>query len=208
MSSYADIADVKATLSIAGADTFVDNDLERAITAASEALNEELGRKFDQSENANDVRVYSPGISARSGELEIDDLIEFTGLRVDSDGTGDWETWMLDTDFRLEPLNASALARPWTLLRGLGTKSFPFNPLGRIELTGRFGWSEVPAQIVEASGLIAEQLLIRKRQAPLGIITAGADVGAVAYIARYDPQVASLIRGFYRRSRSNSLQLS
>lgn len=208
MSSYADLADVKATISIAGADTFVDNDLERAISAASGGLDDELGRSFGQSEDANDVRLYSPGISAVTGELAIEDLIELTSLRVDPNGDGTWETWTLDTDFRLEPLNAAVKGRPWELVRALPGKRWPRNQLGLVEVTGKFGWVDVPAQIVEATGLIAEQILIRKRQAPLGVITSGTDVGAVAYIARNDPQVAGLIQRFYRRGRAKSIQLT
>lgn len=208
MSSYADIGDIKPTLSIAGADTFADNDIERAISAASQGLDKELGRVFGQSEDENDVRLYSPDIAYRTGELEIDDLTEFTQLRVSLLGDGTWETWTLDTDFRLEPLNADVLGGPFTLVRSLRTKVFPSDPLGLVEVTGKFGWPDVPAAIVEATGLIAEQLLVRKRQAPLGVLTVGTDVGAVAYIARNDPQVAGLISGFYRRSRVNALQLS
>lgn len=210
MSSYADIADVKKTISIAVSDVDLDDDLEGAILAASAGIDMELGRSFGIENGTDNVRSYSPGDSYWTRILSIDDLAAFTSLRVDPTGRGDWEDWTLDTDFRLGPLNAAVGLqgwRPYTHLRSL-EKRWPTQEDAIVEVTGQFGWRDLPPQIREATGLLAEKLMVRKRQAPLGFVATGNDIGAVAYIARNDPQIMGLISRLSRRSNTGSVKLA
>ena len=195
--AYADPDDLKRQLSIATNDTSLDDELERDIVAASGWIDEELGRTFDVTQDGETaVRLYSAAGAYELGSLVIDDLTELTSVRVDRTGDGDFETWTLDTDFALEPTNAEALGRPWTTLRTLATKIFPRHRYAVVEVTGRFGWTAPPAQITEATLLLAAQLHHRRRSSPLGFRL---DEGAVAYIARRDVHIGGLIRPFSRK---------
>lgn len=191
MSDYCELADVKNALSLNG-QTYADEDITRAITAASRAIDAVCGRRFYPDADANQVRKYRP---VNSGYALIDDLCEFTSL-VAQEGV-----WVVDQDFYFEPVNADADGRPWTGIRTIG-RPFLFtladSPVGwgvfdgRITLTGKFGWLETPAEIVQATILYASRLLVRTRQAPLGIVSTGLDSPAVR-LSRTDPDVAALI---------------
>jgi hypothetical protein len=206
VSLYGDTDELKRALAIATTDTSLDDDLDRALFAASNAIDEATGRTFAKGDD-DDVRLYEVN-TAVPRMLTIDDLVELVSLEVDPTGEGTFETWVLDTDFRLQPLNAEALGKPWTMIRTLQSQAFPTNPYALVRITGTFGWPSVPSQIVQATMLLAAQLFQRTRSAPFGIVTAGADVGAVAYIARNDPHISGLLQPFSRRRGFSTVQLA
>ena len=197
-SDYTTSAALKATLSLAST-TYADADITAAITAASRAIDKLCNRRFWLDADANQIRYYTPySLSA----LQIDDLVTFTALATDSNGDNTFgNTWTLHTDFELEPLNAAVDSEPWTKLVGRQNGSFTF-PTGytrSVRLTGQFGWLAVPQAIVDATTIIATQLLKRKREAPFGILALGAN-GEAIRLSRLDPQVAMLV-GPYQRHR-------
>jgi hypothetical protein len=106
---------LKATLSLTG-ETYADDDIGLAITAASRAIDNACKRRFYADADANQVRYYTP-----TGRhlISIHDLITLTelasGFGDDSFGT----TWTENTDFILEPLNADSDAKPWTSIRAI-----------------------------------------------------------------------------------------
>lgn len=199
MTAYADLDNIKATLKLTGSD-FANDDLESAIASASSGLDFELGRRFDLGD-PDTPRLFTPQDAIT---LPINDLADLTSVLVDQDGDGVFEqTWVRDTDFVLLPLNAEADGEPWTHLevRPSGRYSLPVGGRGAVKITGQWGWLNTPDRIVEATGLIATQLLQRKRTAPFGVqmMTAGESVVA-AYIAKHDPHIAWLTRGLSRRA--------
>ncbi len=206
MSLYGDTDELKRALSLSVTDTSMDDDLDRALFAASGGIDEALGRTFGKGDDGEE-RLFEAGDAWVSSMLAIDDLVDLESLTVDATGEGTFETWTLDTDFRLGPLNAPAKGRPWTSVRSLAL-SFPAHPNAIVKVTGTFGWPSVPAQIVQATMLLGAQLFQRTRSAPFGVVTAGVDVGAVAYIARNDPHISALIQPFSRRALFGSLQLT
>jgi hypothetical protein len=57
----------------------------------------------------------------------------------------------------------------------------------------------VPAQVKEATSILAARLIRRMREAPFGVVVVGGiDVGAAARIARVDPDVRFLLEPFTR----------
>jgi hypothetical protein len=54
----------------------------------------------------------------------------------------------------------------------------------------------VPAPIVDATTMLANRLLKRKREAPLGVVALGIDTAA--RVARTDPDVLGLIEPYIR----------
>lgn len=195
--AYVELEVFKDTASLKGKN-YADGDIQNALVAASRGIDEALHRRFWLDADANQVRYYTPRYG---GCLEIDDLVVLTSLKCDQDGDGTFEeTWTLNTDFILEPLNAAADGKPFERIErhDLATRSFP-SWRRSVEVTGQFGWAAVPAGVETLTTLIAARLVQRTRQAPFGIIALGGDGAAVraAAMAR-DPEYAWLTDGLQR----------
>jgi len=194
---YAELEDLKKTLTLDGL-SFADLDIREVITAASRKVDEHTGRRFWADADATQVRHYSPDYSDR---LWIDDLVTLTTLKTDDSGDGTFEnTWTLNTDFTLEPLNAAADSEPWTTIcvHPSGNFYFPVSYPRSVEITGKFGWNAVPAQVKTATKMVAHRYLKRLREAPHGVVGFGLD-GAVVRMQSLDPDVEQLLEPFSRR---------
>ncbi len=188
---FVDPDDLKVTLQIN--DTFSDDDLEAACNAATEALQEELGRKF--SKDASDVtRLYT---AIDPFLLNIRDLVSLTSLKTDPDGDGTFEiTWGTD-DYKILPLNASTDLEPFRTIcvdGRNGENRFPIGVQGGVQIVGKWGWPKLPQKLVMACRIIATQLFKRSRENPGFIITS--DMAIV--ILRNDPQINALLKGLAR----------
>jgi hypothetical protein len=178
---YVTPSSFKASVSIP--DGLGEDDVERALAAASGALEQITSRRFWL--DPEDVtRTYTAN-SARM--CLVDDLSFLTS--VTSDGTA-------VTDTILEPLNANLDGKPylWITSRGSGFSTDD----ARIEITGRFGWPEVPPQAEQFVQIIASKLLKRTREAPWGIVNTSGMEGAAVRLAREDPDASMLIRRLSR----------
>jgi hypothetical protein len=190
--AYVELEEFKGTTSLKG-QTYADGDIQLALVAASRGLDAAFHRRFWLDADAAQVRYYTPRHAAW---LEIDDLVDLTSLKTDRDGDGTFEeTWVENTDFVLEPLNAPAESKPWETIRCSGTFWLPSSPRS-VELTGQFGWPAVPEGAKQLTTIIAARLVQRTRQAPSGIIAIGPEGAAVraAAFAR-DPEYAWLAEG-------------
>jgi hypothetical protein len=192
---YVELEDLKKTLTLDGV-TFANLDLAEVIAAASRKVDEKTERRFWLDTDVNQVRVYTPEYSDK---LWIDDLVTLTTLKSDAAGDGTYETTWLATDYVLGPANAAAEGRPyeWIKLRAGGAQAFPFVDEG-IQVTGRFGWSAVPAAVKTATKMIAHRYVKRLREAPHGVVGFGMD-GAVVRMMAIDPDVEDLLQPFSRR---------
>lgn len=196
---YVTVAELKETLGLTG-QTFADADLALVLSAAARDIDEACGRRFYLDDDATSVRYYSPDSARR---LMIDDLVDLTSLKLDRDGDGVYEeTWTDGTDFVLEPLNAATDGWPYESVarRVVSGQSFPVGYEKSVEVTGQFGWPAVPDTIRAATSILASRLFKRSREAPFGIVTVGADVGAAMRLARTDPDVASLISPYRKHA--------
>lgn len=195
--NYVEHEDLKKTLTLDGLQ-FADLDIKEVITAASRKVDEHTGRRFWADADANQVRYYTP---QWSDSLVIDDLVTLTSLKTDDGGDGTFEnTWTLNTDFVLEPLNAAADGKPWEEINAhpSGSFSFPCSYPRSVEITGKFGWSAVPAEVKTATKMIAHRYLKRLREAPHGVVGFGLD-GAVVRMMSVDPDVEALLADFSRK---------
>ncbi len=187
---------LKATLQLDGT-SFANLNINRAISAASRGIDWECGRRFYADTDATSVRYYTPD----SPEvIQIDDLITLTSVLVDDDGDGTFDvTWTNNADFVLEPLNAAAEGWPFTLLRRHPRSSLVLPGYPRsVKVTGKFGWTEAPDQVVQACELIAGKLLKRVREDPGGTGEALALGGAAVRLAGSDPVVRGLLAPYVR----------
>jgi hypothetical protein len=166
------------------------------LSAASRGIEEACGRRFWVDSDATNVRYYTP---SEPRYLPVDDLVTCGTFQTDEDGDGTFETtWTVNTDYVLEPLNAAADGKPYEEIRvhPAGSLRFPCWPRS-VAVTGKFGWPAVPAQVHEATTIVATKLLKRAREAPFGVVGLGIDNVAVR-IARTDPDVTWLLEPLER----------
>jgi hypothetical protein len=194
--AYVELEQVKKSLELEGT-SFADADLRTAVLAASRAIDQACDRRFWLDADANQIRYYtadSPNV------VLVDDVVTLTSVLVDQDGDGTWEeTWVANTDYVAEPLNAAADSWPYTRLRVHPSRGAGWSPYPRgVKVTGKFGWAAVPAQITEATSILASKLLRRSREAPFGVVTVGIDAGAAMRIATMDPDVRFLISPYVK----------
>lgn len=188
---YVTATTLKATLSLTG-ETFADADVTAACTAASRTIDQLCRRRFWADANAGQVRTYTPEDHVL---LPIDDLVTMSSVLIDRNGDGTFEeTWTQGTDYVLEPSNAPADGWPWERIRvrNLSSRTLPYGVEQGVQVTGKFGWSAVPAEIVDATTIYATRLLKRKREAPFGIVSIGIETKAMMRISRTDPDVYAL----------------
>lgn len=198
--AYMTLEDAKQTLSLTGL-SYADRDLQRTLVAASRIVDGLTGHRFYLSPAppaaANEQRLYTPGLNR--SVLRIDGLTTLTSLEV-QDSSGAWATWVLGTDYVLEPASAPSEGKPYTRVRINPNRSsfvvdWPAAFYGRLQsvrVTGRWGWPTLPSGVVLATQLIANMLLRRVREAPFGIVGIGVEGNAVR-LARYDAQVQLLL---------------
>ena len=189
---YASSSDLKTTLELTG-ESFADDDVTRALAAASRTIDGECRRRFYPDTTTSKIRYYSPASPRR---VSIDDLITLTELAVGSGNNTFTTVLTLHTDFELGPLNAVEDGRPWTSVEAI-TARLPCG-MRTVRVTGKFGWAAIPDEIEQATIILAAKLLKRSREAPFGIVGFGME-GGYARIAKTDPDVMSLIGDFVRR---------
>lgn len=193
-SDYVTSSELKATLSLTN-ETFADDDVALAITAASRAVDSVCDRRFYADTGTSNVRYYSPSDGC---VLFIDDLVTLTEFATDPGGDGTFEeTWTQNTDFTLEPLNAAADGWPWTTVRVHPRTAFylPTRYPRSVRVTGKFGWSAAPEPVKMATKIVATKVFKRSREAPFGFISAG---DLAMRIAQNDPDVKLLLDGYER----------
>lgn len=165
--------------------------LERAINATSRAIDKFTGRRFWQ-----DAAVQTKTFRCDDAyEADVDDISTSAGLVVatDTTGNGSYATTWSASDYQLEPLNADtdAEAHAWWRITAVGTRLFPLHKYrATLQVTAKFGWSELPPEVEEACILRAAAIFKRK-EATFGV--AGFGEFGVVRIGRNDVDVVSLL---------------
>lgn len=171
-----------------------------AIAAASRAVDKATNRQFGLVA-APEARVYDAQWDRAAGRwfVMIDDLMTTTGLEVATDPLADDSfSGAVDTAYALLPRNAAPKGVPWVRLDiTSASTATPAAPERAVEVTGRWGWTEVPSPVVQATVLQAARLLAR-RNAPFGV-AGSPDAGSeVRLLAKLDPDVLTTLRPFTR----------
>lgn len=215
--AYATLNEFKGYVGIPTADTADDVTLQLALDAATGQVEGFCDRLFTAdgsvvtryynawSAHTATQRRYGMVGASYVGFVDVDPISTTTGLVVatDQDADGTYETtWTLNTDFRLEPVNAAVLTpvQPWTRLVALGTKWFPkglYRPA--VSVTAKFGWpgGVVPAQVKEATLIQAERLWKRK-DAPFGVAGSVEFGSEMRLLNELDRDAQNLLRPFRR----------
>ena len=119
--------------------------------------------------------------------MHVDDISTTTGLVVkyDDDDDGVYETTVSSSDFQLLPINqvvGGILISPFYIVELIsdGDHEWPLDYSSnrpRAEITAKWGYSEVPEPIRQATLMLASELFAM-RNAPLGVAGVG-DFGVV-----------------------------
>lgn len=155
-----------------------------AVTAASRAIDGFTRRQFGKVDLL-EARRYTPwrGSGSPAGYvLDIDDLATAAGLLVDG---------VAADPLLLSPVNAAAVARPYTRL--YVTSCEP------VTVSGVWGWPTIPAAVVQACLLQASRFLVR-RDSPYGVAGSPSEGSEVRLLSRLDPDVAVALRTYVRRA--------
>lgn len=193
---YAELATLRAQLSLNPADTTRDVLLTQALSSASRGIDRVTGRRFwlDPAPVQRTYNPYRQTVSEENGELLLtDDIGSTTGLIVE---TGSGATWTAVTAYETTPDNAMADGKPVTgLLRPFGIWTWRYSSTTRVRVTARFGWPAVPDEVATAT-LIQANRLFKRKDSPEGII--GSAEWGVRNLSRRDPDVYALIEPFIR----------
>lgn len=201
--AYATLAELKTFVSIPTADTLDDVALQVALDAASGQVEGFCDRLFT-ADGSPVTRWYVVGGDVTA--IEVDPISTTTGLVVATDDNADGTaetTWTLNTDYRLEPINAALLtpARPWTRIVGLGTRFFPRLLYGRpgVSVTAKFGWpGGTPPQQVKLATLIQASRLFKRKDAPFGVAGSVEFGSEMRLLNELDRDAQNLLRPFRR----------
>jgi hypothetical protein len=192
---YVTLVQAKAYLQIPAADTVDDSMLEQIVESASRSIDRIAGRYFyqDATTSARYYRAKSPV------SLLVDDISTTTAIAVavTTDGTNYSTAMVYDTDFIVEPFNASAFYRPFTMLTSLGTKYFPYpwNYRPGVRVTARWGWPAVPDDIVEATLILVADLY--KRKDSVGGVLGLSEMGAIR-MSPLGRDISAMVRAYRR----------
>lgn len=179
--SYAGIGTAQGTAEIAF-----------AIGAASRAIDEYTGRQFGLMGSAV-PRYYTAFKVDALQAIVIDDLMTTTGLTVEINSSpgGAYDTALtLNTDYYLGPLNAAADGRPWTALITRDASLLLWD--GGVQVTAKWGWSEVPAQVEQAC-LVQALRFWKRKEAPFGVAGSPQQGSELRLLNRLDPDVQMLV---------------
>jgi hypothetical protein len=163
-------------------DTADDDLLDDAINAASRQIDTFCGRIFFQ-QSATARQFFTNDLY----RLHVDDISTTTGLIVkyDDDDDGVYETTVSASEFQLLPINqvvGGILISPFYIVELIsdGNHEWPLDYSSnrpRAEITAKWGYSEVPEPIRQATLMLASELFAM-RNAPLGVAGVG-DFGVV-----------------------------
>lgn len=193
-----DLTEVKAALDMEAEYQADDDQVTRAIQAATAQIHDRCDRFFTDAGSAS-ARVYKVD---DCDVAYVDDFHTTTGLvvKVDTsaDGTFD-QTWTLDTDFQVEPLNGITNGiqnHPFNKLRAIDTKTFKPSHRARLQVTARWGWASVPDPVREAC-VIQSVHVFKASAAALGVAGFG-DIGVVRLRQALHPTAEALISRYAR----------
>lgn len=197
---YASLSELKVFIGIPDTDTADDDVLELALEGATSQVDRYTDRVFTADALAT-TRDYAVGDTSR---LDVDPISTLTGLVVatDDNDDGTFETsWTIDSDFRVEPINAAAAGVPWDRLVALGSRWFPKNThRPTVRVTAKFGWPDgtVP-DAVKLATLIQASHLFKRKDAPFGVAGSPEFGSEIRLLNEVDRDAQNLLRR-YRRS--------
>lgn len=174
--------------------------IEMVLDAASRAVDDWCQRHFWQ-DGTVAVPIPRTFVTFNSRLVYLGPFNDLTAdvtpvVATDTDGDGVFETAWAATDWQMLPHNRPD-GRPYTSVLATGGLRFPCGSTGRVDrvqVTGVWGWSEVPPPVKTACLVKAARLLTRM-QSPNGIAGMG-EFGPVRINRNEDGDVVSLLEPY------------
>lgn len=177
--------------------------LESAITDACRMIDRYCGQQFYDSGSAS-ARTFTPRHNYR---IKVDPFSTTTGLivKTDADSDATYETTWTAADYELDYFGGDfgqTISAPYDTIRAVGAYTWPLVSRSRsVQVTARWGWAAVPADIAGAAAILAVDLWKRK-DAPFGIATGTVDFGGQRIGRDMLAQVASKLDPYRRADRT------
>lgn len=157
--AYVSLAEIRGWLGLP--DSYDDDELSSALSAAERAIDRHCGWSFDLDGSAT-AKVFPV---EHAGVLDVAasgfTIASTSGLIVksDADDDGVFETTWTAADYELLPLNGrrSGLSGwPYLEIRAVGDYLFPVGGVrsGRVQVTAVWGWAAVPSSVTTAAILL------------------------------------------------------
>lgn len=167
----------------------------QAANAASSEIIRHCHRDFN-SVTAVSARRFKPSNPCL---VKVTDFQTITGLIVKTDTTGDgtYDTTWTSSDYELEPADGivgGSTGWPFNEIHAVEALQFPCgNKRPRsVQVTAKWGWSAVPADVKTACFILAAQLFDLKNS-PMGV-AGSAEFGVIR--VRAIPQVEALLQPY------------
>lgn len=195
---YTTVAALKAYVRIPALDTQDDVQLALAVTAASRAIDNATNRQFGLVATP-EARYYTAEWQSCDNRytVEIDDVMIVTGASVVADPTGDGDFDLTVTAYDFKPVNAASKGKPYTQLWIDRTVSLPVSAVDGLQVTARWGWSDVPDTIEQAT-LVQASRFFTRREAPFGVAGSPESGSEMRLLERVDPDVKVMVQSYYR----------
>lgn len=191
---YADLAELKAFITMDVGTVDRDDLLTIALDAAHDDLEGDCGRRFYLDASAT-ARTYDPAdrlvVDRGRQFLLVDDIGSMTDLTVET-GVTTWTAVTGTVEYR--PENALVRGRAITSLM-TPTGLWPTDPFTRVRVTARWGWPAVPPR-VKAATLLSASRYYARRNSPQGVVGT-ADWGQIT-VRRSDPDYMAMISQFVK----------
>ena len=184
---YCTLAEVKAAMRLS--DSVDDTLIENSIEGASRRIDGYCGRFFYQTTQT--VLFYGRD----SYRLLVSDIATTTGLTITTDDRGDntfSTSWVLNTDYIVEPTDAGLQSRPYRVIQATGGKTWPLFVVPSrpaIKVIATYGYPSVPDDVREACVLLSMRQFARYNAA-LGVV-GFADMAIT--VRAVDPDVRDLL---------------
>lgn len=161
MNGYLPLGALKAALGNSDTPASYDDELARAINAASRQIDSCCGTRFWR-ESSPTPRLFMAGDphTVWTGDFATTDGVV---VATDEDGDGVFETVWAADEWRAQPLVQVVSDRPFTHVVATGARRFPCrgrrwagSPLAPlVQVTAAWGWPSVPAEVVQACQILA-----------------------------------------------------
>lgn len=186
---YVTVPEFKAWITLT--DNIDDVVMAGILESVTEWIDEACDRHFWQDGTVGSpvARTFTPCYSSK---LDIDDLVSVTTFKTDESGDGTFETTWSASDYQLLPVNRPT-GRPYTKVETVAGRMFPIRydtstRANRVEITGVWGWTTVPAPVKQACLEQANREL-KRRYSPEGVAGFG-EFGLVRVSRALDSDVA------------------
>jgi hypothetical protein len=179
-------------------DTDDDIELAAVVGAASRAIDKHTNRQFGKVDSPVSRRYrawfdYGRGLWC----FDIDDLMDVAGLMITVGGTV-----LTAADYELEPVNAAADDKPWTLLTVQSASATQPTGVGyELDAWASWGWLAYPVPVVEAAYLQSSRFNSR-RDSPYGVAGSPDQGTPVRLLSRVDPDVGVSLTDYIRPRRT------